>query len=236
MEWAGLFPGRFYLELQRAGAPHAESYVEAAVRLAGSSSLPVVATHPVQFLNPADFTAHEARVCIAEGQVLGDQRRPRPFTPQSYFLSQAEMAKLFADLPEALANSVEIARRCNLALELGSQGCRFSRRRRACRARNIFISKPRMGWSCGSLRITGAGRTRSGRKSTSFASKSSCEPSSRWDSPATSSSSPTSSTGRNRTAYRSARDAARAPGRSSPTRSASPTWTPCATTSCSSAS
>src|SRR5204863_944875 len=65
------------------------------------------------------FTAHEARVCIAEGQVLGDQRRPRPFTPESYFLSQAEMATRFADLPEALANSVEIARRCNLALELG---------------------------------------------------------------------------------------------------------------------
>src|SRR6266513_1087854 len=119
MEWARLFPGRFYLELQRAGAPQAESYVEAAVRLAGSCSLPVVATHPVQFLKPADFTAHEARVCIAEGQVLGDQRRPRPFTQESYFLSQSEMAKLFADLPEALANSIEIARRCNLTLELG---------------------------------------------------------------------------------------------------------------------
>jgi DNA polymerase-3 subunit alpha len=118
-DWARLFPGRFYLELQRAGAPQTESYVEAAVRLAGSCSLPVVATHPVQFLEPKDFIAHEARVCIAEGHVLGDQRRPRQFTQESYFLSQAEMAKLFADLPEALANSVEIARRCNLALELG---------------------------------------------------------------------------------------------------------------------
>src|SRR5882672_8953046 len=118
-QWAQLFPGRFYVELQRAGAPQTESYLEAALRLAGSCSLPVVATHPVQFLKPADFTAHEARVCIAEGQVLGDQRRPRPFTQESYFLSQAEMAKLFSDLPEALANSVEIARRCNLALELG---------------------------------------------------------------------------------------------------------------------
>src|SRR3989449_643180 len=118
-EWARLFPGRFYLELQRAGAPQTEGYLEAAVRLAGSCSLPVVATHPVQFLKPEDFIAHEARVCIAEGQVLGDQRRPRLFTQESYFLSQAEMAKLFADLPEALANSVEIARRCNLALELG---------------------------------------------------------------------------------------------------------------------
>jgi DNA polymerase-3 subunit alpha len=118
-EWAGLFPGRFYLELQRSGAPQTENYVEAAVRLAGECSLPVVATHPVQFLRPEDFTAHEARVCIAEGYVLGDQRRPRAFTPKSYFLSRAEMAELFADLPEALANSVEIARRCNLALELG---------------------------------------------------------------------------------------------------------------------
>src|SRR6266702_1977071 len=118
-EWARLFPGRFYLELQRSGAPQAENYVEATVRLAGECSLPVVATHPVQFLRPEDFTAHEARVCIAEGYVLGDRRRPRAFTPKSYFLSQAEMAELFADLPEALANSVEIARRCNLALELG---------------------------------------------------------------------------------------------------------------------
>ena len=118
-EWGRLFPGRFYMELQRTSAPQTESYVEAAVRLAGACSLPVVATHPVQFLRPEDFTAHEARVCIAEGYVLGDRRRPRLFTPESYFLSQDDMAKLFADLPEALVNSVEIARRCNLSLELG---------------------------------------------------------------------------------------------------------------------
>jgi DNA polymerase-3 subunit alpha len=118
-EWMRLFPGRFYVELQRAGAPQAESYIEAAVRLAGACSLPVVATHPVQFLRPEDFIAHEARVCIAEGYVLGDRRRPRLFAPESYFLSQAEMGKLFADLPEALTNSVDIARRCNLSLELG---------------------------------------------------------------------------------------------------------------------
>jgi len=118
-EWSRLFPGRFYVELQRAGAPSTESYIESALQLAGACALPVVATHPVQFLRPEDFTAHEARVCIAEGWVLGDQRRPRTFTPKSCFLSQAEMAQLFADLPEALANSVEIARRCNLSLELG---------------------------------------------------------------------------------------------------------------------
>ncbi len=118
-DWARSFPGRYYLEVQRAGASQTEHYIEAALRLAGECSLPVVATHPVQFLRPEDFAAHEARVCIAEGHVLGDRRRPRPFTRESYFLSQAEMAKLFADLPEALANSVEIARRCNLSLELG---------------------------------------------------------------------------------------------------------------------
>ena len=119
MEWSRLFPGRFYIEVQRAGAPQTESYIRAAVSLAGRLGLPVVATHPVQFMRPEEFLAHEARVCIAEGYVLGDQRRPKIFTPESYFKSQAEMAELFADLPEALANSVEIAKRCSLELDLG---------------------------------------------------------------------------------------------------------------------
>jgi len=118
-DWSKLFPGRFYIELQRAGAPQTEIYIRGAVALAGRLALPVVATHPVQFMRPEEFTAHEARLCIAEGYVLGDQRRPKVFTPESYFKSQAEMADLFADLPEALANSVEIARRCSLELELG---------------------------------------------------------------------------------------------------------------------
>ncbi|MGH8734061.1 MAG: DNA polymerase III subunit alpha, partial [Burkholderiales bacterium] len=81
--------------------------------------LPVVATHPVQFLEPGDFQAHEARVCIATGHILADQRRPRRFTPEQYFKRQDEMAKLFADIPHALENTIEIARRCNLAIELG---------------------------------------------------------------------------------------------------------------------
>jgi len=118
-EWAALFPDAYYVELQRAGHPQTEQYIDAAVRLAGRLGLPAVATHPVQFLRPEDYKAHEARVCIAEGYVLADRRRPRSFTPESYFRTQAEMARAFADLPEALANSVEIARRCNLSLELG---------------------------------------------------------------------------------------------------------------------
>jgi DNA polymerase III subunit alpha len=117
--WAKLFPNRYYLELQRAGQPNAEALVQRTVALATQVKLPVVATHPVQFLAPDDFKAHEARVCIAQGYVLGDQRRPKLFTPDQYFKSQAEMTKLFADVPQALENSIEIARRCNLSIELG---------------------------------------------------------------------------------------------------------------------
>jgi len=118
-EWAGLFNNRYYLEVQRAGYADEEHYIHAAIRLAAEIGLPVVATHPVQFLTAEDFKAHEARVCIAEGYVLNDKRRVRVYTAQQYFKSQAEMSELFADLPEALQNSVEIAKRCNLTLTLG---------------------------------------------------------------------------------------------------------------------
>jgi DNA polymerase-3 subunit alpha len=117
--WAELFPGCYYLEIQRAGHPHAEQLLQQSIRLASALRLPVVATHPVQFLNKEEFLAHEARVCISEGYVLSDRRRPRHFTEQQYFKSQEEMAQLFADLPQALENAVEIARRCNFAFELG---------------------------------------------------------------------------------------------------------------------
>ncbi len=118
-EWAGLFNNRYYIEVQRGGFADEEHHIHAATRLAAELGLPVVATHPVQFLEAADFKAHEARVCIAEGYVLNDKRRVKKFTAQQYFKTQAEMAELFADLPEALQNSVEIARRCNLSLTLG---------------------------------------------------------------------------------------------------------------------
>jgi DNA polymerase-3 subunit alpha len=116
---AGLFPGRFYIELQRAGAPGHEAHVRAAVPLAARLDLPVVATHPVQFALRDDFDAHEARVCIAEGETLANPRRVKRFTREQYFKTQAEMAALFADVPSAIANTVQIARRCNLTLVLG---------------------------------------------------------------------------------------------------------------------
>jgi DNA polymerase-3 subunit alpha len=117
--WAQLFPDRYYLEVQRSGQPNAEALVRQTVALASQLRLPVVATHPIQFLSRDEFLAHEARVCISEGYVLSDQRRPRPFSEEQYFKTQAEMAELFSDLPQALENSLEIARRCSLVLELG---------------------------------------------------------------------------------------------------------------------
>ncbi len=116
---AELFPNRFYLELQRGGLPSHEAHVRAAVPLAAELGLPVVATHPVQFLTPEDFEAHEARVCVAEGETLTNPKRVKRFSREQYFKSRAQMTALFADIPSALANSVEIARRCNLSLVLG---------------------------------------------------------------------------------------------------------------------
>jgi len=119
LQLAGLFPHRFYLELQRAGRADDESHVAAAVQLAARLNLPVVATHPVQFTLEDDYEAHEARVCISEGEILGNQRRVRKFTREQYFKSTAQMRALFADIPSACANTVEIAKRCNLSLVLG---------------------------------------------------------------------------------------------------------------------
>ncbi len=117
--WLELFPGRFYLELQRTGREGEEDYLHAAVALAAECDVPVVATNDVRFLKQSDFEAHEARVCIMEGRTLDDPRRPRAYSDQQYLRTPQEMAELFADIPEALENSVEIARRCTLELRLG---------------------------------------------------------------------------------------------------------------------
>lgn len=111
--WEGLFPGAFYLEVQRVhprGHAQQETLIEATADLAEELGLPLVATHPIQFMERDDFKAHEARVCIAEGYMLGDRRRPRLYTEEQYFKSVDEMVELFSDLPEALENSVEIAK------------------------------------------------------------------------------------------------------------------------------
>ncbi|PZP29346.1 MAG: DNA polymerase III subunit alpha [Roseateles depolymerans] len=114
-----VFPQRFYIELQRAGLPGQEALVQASVPLAAELGLPVVATHPIQFLAEEDFEAHEARVCVAEGETLANPKRIKRFLPSQYFKTQAEMKALFADVPSAIENTLEIARRCSLTLVLG---------------------------------------------------------------------------------------------------------------------
>ena len=119
LQLAQWFPHRFYLEVQRAGRPGDEVHTAACAQLAARLQLPLVATHPVQFLQEADFEAHETRICIADGEMVADPKRVKRFSPQQYFASRADMQARFADLPSALANSVEIAKRCSLTLTLG---------------------------------------------------------------------------------------------------------------------
>ena len=112
------FSDHFYLELIRTGRPHEEDYLHLAVDLAIQQSLPVVATNEVVFMHARDFDAHEIRVAIHDGYTLGDPRRPQNYSAQQYLRSAAEMADVFADVPEALANTVEIAKRCNVTVRL----------------------------------------------------------------------------------------------------------------------
>ncbi|MBK5930152.1 DNA polymerase III subunit alpha [Halochromatium salexigens] len=118
-DWLAAFGDRYYLELIRTGREDEERCVEASVELALAKDVPVVATNDVAFLAADDFDAHEVRVCINSGHTLDDPRRLRRHSPQQYLRTPEEMAELFADLPEALENSVEIAKRCNLNLRLG---------------------------------------------------------------------------------------------------------------------
>ncbi|MDQ8038823.1 MAG: DNA polymerase III subunit alpha [Rickettsiella sp.] len=117
--WVSFFTNRFYLELQRVGGTHEEEYIVAATTLAAECHVPVVASNDVRFLYSEDFDAHEARVCINSGHVLNDPKRPKHFSEQQYLRSTEEMYQLFADIPSALVNSLEIAKRCNLELVFG---------------------------------------------------------------------------------------------------------------------
>lgn len=117
--WEEIFPTSFYIELQRTEDKKTLTYTKLALDLAEKVQLPIVATHPIQFLHREDFKAHEARICIAGGFMLADKRRPHAFTEDQYFLSPAEMQQRFQDVPEALTNTIEIAKRCNVIVELG---------------------------------------------------------------------------------------------------------------------
>jgi len=117
--WQAIFDDRYCIELIRSGRSDEDLCVDASLVLAAQSGVPVVASNDVRFIDPGDFHAHEARVCIHDGCSLGDAERPRVYSPQQYLRSAQEMAGLFADVPEAVSNAVEIAKRCNLDLRLG---------------------------------------------------------------------------------------------------------------------
>ena len=117
--WQQIFGDDFYLELQRTSRPDDEPYLHGAVDLAATMGVPVVASNDVRFLAAEEFDSHEVRVCVHDGRTLDDPRRPRHYSTEQFLKGPAEMAQLFADIPEALENSVEIARRCNVELILG---------------------------------------------------------------------------------------------------------------------
>jgi len=117
--WLAVFGDRYYLELTRTGRPGEEDCIAGSLELAVKRGVPVVATNDVRFLARDDFESHEARVCIHEGTLLADPSRPRRYSEQQYLRSPEEMAELFDDLPEALDNAAELARRLNLEIRLG---------------------------------------------------------------------------------------------------------------------
>lgn len=118
-QWMQLYPNAFYLELQRTGRENDELHLQRAVQLACECDCPVVATNDVRFLKQSQFGVHEARVCIGEGRALDDPRRERKYSDQQFLRSSKTMCELFSDIPEALENTLEIAKRCNLDIELG---------------------------------------------------------------------------------------------------------------------
>lgn len=118
-QWQAIFNDRFFLELQRTGRPYEESYIAQAVKFSEQFQVPVVASNDVRFMDKTDFESHEARVCICSGFTLQDTRRPKTYSEQQYLRSNDEMVALFSDIPEAIENTVNIAKACNVKLHLG---------------------------------------------------------------------------------------------------------------------
>ena len=117
LKFQNIFSDRLYLELQRhpqgAGLPKEENDTEPVfIEMAYDLSIPLIATNDVYFDNIEMYEAHDALLCIADGAYVDQQEPRRTVTNQHYFKTQEEMAALFADLPEALESTVEVAQRC----------------------------------------------------------------------------------------------------------------------------
>lgn len=118
-KWQASFPDSYYLELQRINHASTNFLIKETIKIAHELDLPVVATHPIQFGLEKDYLAHELRVCIAEGEQIDNEKREIKFTSDQYLKSQKEMQKLFSDIPSAINNTLEIAKRCNVEITLG---------------------------------------------------------------------------------------------------------------------
>ncbi|OPX19531.1 MAG: DNA polymerase III subunit alpha [Desulfobacca sp. 4484_104] len=118
-EYAELFPGRFYLEVQANDLPEQHKVNAALLELAPKWGLPLVATNDCHYLRPEDSRAHDVLLCIQTGKTVNAPHRMRFRTEQLYFKSPAEMAQAFPNRPDLLAASGDIAARCNLELPLG---------------------------------------------------------------------------------------------------------------------
>ena len=117
--WSGAFPQRYYIEIYSTGRAGEKAWLAAALQLARKHGLPVVATNDAVFLEREDYEAHEIKVCINQRQMFDDRSRKHLYSREQYLKSAGEMAALFGDIPSALENTVEIAKRCNLRFDLG---------------------------------------------------------------------------------------------------------------------
>lgn len=113
---ASAYPGRCYVEITRHGTEDEYACEEGLIDLAYELGLPLVATHDARFMKPSDAKAHDAMMCISNGQYLGQEDRKRVDASQ-YLKTAEEMRELFADIPEAIANTFEIAQRCAVKAE-----------------------------------------------------------------------------------------------------------------------
>jgi len=118
-DWKVLFPNRFFIELTRTDRPFEEQYIQHAVNLSVEKNLPLVASNDVRFVDSSDFDSHEIRVCVCSGFTLDDNRRPKIYSEQQYLRSSEEMTELFKDIPQAIENTVNIAKACNVTIQLG---------------------------------------------------------------------------------------------------------------------
>ena len=118
-QWQTTFADRVYFAIKRTQRANEDRFIEQAIRMSNAFDVPIIAHNDVRFLTEDDFEAHEARVCIANSQVLADPNRPRDYSSEQYLKTQNEMTALFSDMPEVINNTLDLAKRCNVIIPMG---------------------------------------------------------------------------------------------------------------------